>query len=412
MPATVPFHVEVEKMKMKMVGLNVAPMMMKMMDLLPDKTRQAFSTKQHAPNLSASPLDKWDCLKESPYETKELVEGKLWKVTYAMEDKGLTDATAKKKAKSFGMDWTQPDVKAMVLAGAASEGEKAVEIAKKDLEEVEKLWNKTEYSLEEKFTLMQPSVVSMLVVKLNSGGLLLYAPTRVRDEAGFAEWLNSLGKVEYLVVASSFHTLSLPAVLARYPEAVVIGAPQAEAKLNHVNALVRKQLDYNSFDSESLQNVNSTLEKEGVKIVPVPGDLLTNVTMVIAHGFILTCDLLYTLDEGECMGVSNEEWLEFKDKHRMLRLFKFLNINKPNSPNGHLAKYRFMFMDHTGMGLMGYDKPAKDGSTCSTMATSLRGVLKEDFTSAAGVHAGVMNREKFRKSIDVTWKWLDGKPLL
>ena len=40
-------------------------------------------------------------------------------------------------------------------------------------------------------------------------------------QVGFGAWLESLGKVSWIVVASSFHTLSLPNVLSRFPEAKV-----------------------------------------------------------------------------------------------------------------------------------------------------------------------------------------------
>ena len=38
--------------------------------------------------------------------------------------------------------------------------------------------------------------VNSTIVRLKSGGLLLYAPSRIREEDGFAAWLDGLGKVE------------------------------------------------------------------------------------------------------------------------------------------------------------------------------------------------------------------------
>ena len=46
-----------------------------------------------------------------------------------------------------------------------------------------------------------------------------------------------------------------------------------------------------------------------------------------------------------------------------LRLFKFGEVTKPNSPFGFLPKFRFWMMDPNGMGLLGYSKPAADGSS-------------------------------------------------
>ena len=146
-----------------------------------------------------------------------MVEGKIWRFTYAMEDRSKIDAKAKKQAASFGSDYSNPEVQKKILAGAASDGAKAVEVAKKDLEKMLTWWNKKDWTMEERFD--PPAFkVNSTVVRLNSGGLLLYAPMRIREEEGFAAWLESLGKVEWIVIGSSFHTLILPTVLARYPE--------------------------------------------------------------------------------------------------------------------------------------------------------------------------------------------------
>jgi hypothetical protein len=251
-----------------------------------------------------------------------------------------------------------------------------------------------------------------MVVKLNCGSLLLYAPVKVRDEVDFGSWLDSLGKVEWIVIASSFHTLCLAAIMARYPEAKVIGAAQAEDKLNNAGALVRKKLDYHTTAEDELAMANQELEKEGVKLFLVQGEILCNSLMVVAHGVLLTCDLVYSRHDGGIFGIAKEEFDLYKEEHASIRIFKYLNCNKPNSPNGFLAKYRFMFMDHTGLGRMAWEQPAKDGSTCRLMAASLREALQLDFTSAIGVHFDFMDREDFRKTIDANWNWLDGKSLI
>ena len=54
----------------------------------------------------------------------------------------------------------------------------------------------------------------------------------------------------------------------------------------------------------------------------------------------------------------------------------------------------------------------RDGSSCSTMAKSLRTMLKADFELAAGVHIEQTIPDDFRKTIDANWNWLDGKSLL
>ena len=114
------------------------------------------------------------------------------------------------------------------------------------------------------------------------------------------------------MIGSSFHTLSLPNVLARYPEvtkivqsfvnrcfqlvffqAKVIGAPQAEDKLNYINALVRGKFDFNASNKEELAAANKELEEEGVQLFFVDGDVCTNALLAIAHDHLLACDLVY-----------------------------------------------------------------------------------------------------------------------
>lgn len=407
-----PFHVEgLEPMKMKVLGINIFPAMVKAISLLPDETRKKMSTKQHASSKEAMPYDQFDCLGSSPYETEEVKEGKIWRVTYTTENKALTGTKDKKAAKGFGMDWTSEEVKKKILAGAATEGEKALEVAPKDLLKMAEWWKKTEWKMEERFQ-TSPMKLNSFIVKLTSGSLLLYAPVRVRDEVDFGSWLDGLGKVEWVVVASSFHTLFLTSVLERYPEAKVIGASQAQDKLNHVGALVRKKFDYNSTVEEELNKANKELQPEGVQLHSVKGDVCTNVLLAVAHGVLLSCDLNYINHNGGIFDIDQEEFDKYKEEHIALRMFKYLNCNKPNSPNGFLAKYRFMFMDQTGMGRMMYEQPAKDGSSCTAMAAALRAALSLEWDFAMGVHFKRMDREDYRKTVDANWNWLDGKSLL
>merc|ERR1719167_75686 len=345
-------------------------------------------TKKQAPTKAAIPFDRHDCLGTSPYTKREVLEGKIWQGTYAMEDRSKIDAKAKKASATMGTDFGNPETHKKVLAGAASDGERAVEVAKKDLEKLMVWWNKKEWTMEERFD-PPPSKVNSTIVRLKSGGLLLYAPSRIREEDGYAAWLDGLGKVEWIVIGSSFHTLSLPNVLARYPEAKVIGAPQAEDKLNYINALVRGKFDFNASNKEELAAANKELEEEEVKLF-----------------------FVYGRSDGGFLSISKEEFQEFKDEHLSLRLFKYLICNKPNSPNGYLATYRFMMMDHTGIAQIMYEPPKTDGSTCTLMADSLRKALALPFSTALGVHFDQLTREEFRATINCNWNWLDGTSLL
>ena len=111
--------------------------------------------------------------------------------------------------------FSSEDYRRKLLAGAASHGEEAVELAKKDLE-IAKEWDKKETFTDEEMLEIYSRQLKSFIVKLNNGNLLLYAPIRIRDEVGFGTWIETLGKVEWIVVASSFHTLSLPNVIKRY----------------------------------------------------------------------------------------------------------------------------------------------------------------------------------------------------
>ena len=69
-------------------------------------------------------------------------------------------------------------------------------------------WKKETWTKDEVFT-ASPLLLNMIVVKLNGGGLLLYAPVKMHKEAPelLLSWLESLGPVQWIVVASAAHTL-------------------------------------------------------------------------------------------------------------------------------------------------------------------------------------------------------------
>ena len=163
-----------------------------------------------------------------------------------MENISLTN---KKMAKSFGMDPTSEKYQKKCLLGAANFGDKATEVVKKDLEVAQFWWNKKIITKEDVFKAGSWIMdLNTFIVKLNSGSLLLYAPVKIKDEVGFGSWVDSLGPVEWIVVAASSHTLHIQSVTERYPNAKIVGPPAAEDKLNFVNALVRKRFDYNCTD--------------------------------------------------------------------------------------------------------------------------------------------------------------------
>ena len=68
-------------------------------------------------------------------------------------------------------------------------------------------------------------------------------------------------------------------------------------------------------------------------------------------------------------------------------------------------------MDPNSVGVMLYEQPAKDGSSCTKMAKSLRKALSQEYNQAVGTHFNGMSRDEFQGSIDSAWNWLDGKSL-
>ena len=77
-------------------------------------------------------------------------------------------------------------------------------------------------------------------------------------------------------------------------------------------------------------------------------NLMTNLMIVpmtnqnCQASFALFFDVLHKSDrhDGGIFGISREEFDEFKEEHATIRVYKYLMCNKPNSPNGVLAKYR------------------------------------------------------------------------
>merc|ERR1711892_689646 len=406
------FHVKMDPMEMEMMGFDMFPIIHFFMSVMPDSMRKKSVTKKNAPKPGVNiPRDRYDLTGETPYKIEEMKPGKIGQVTYDMENLGVSNSEAKKQAKSFGMNPADEKYQEKCLKSAALLGEGVAEVVRKDLETA-KYWYGKDDITDEEILKSGPKSLKVFVVKLNNGSLLLYAPVRIRNEVGFGDWLDSLGPVEWLVVASSYHTLNIQAAAEQYPDAKIIGAPAAEDKLNFVNALVRMKFDYNCTDQADLKTVNSKLEKEGVTLHYVEGDIGTNAIVAIAHNVALECDLVYTHHDGEGMfHISKDQFRKFLPEDWTYRLFKFAMISKPNSPHGFLPNYRYQMMDPNSFGALSYDQPAFDGSTCKIMANSLRKIQKLQFESALGVHISLQTAEEFKKNIDANWSWLDGKSL-
>ena len=95
-----PLHVEVKPLEKKVLGFNIFPAIFWMFSKMPDEMRRSAMSKTNAPKPGKPARDMFDISGESPYETEEVVPGKLWAVTYRHEDKGSTDPDTKKQMKA------------------------------------------------------------------------------------------------------------------------------------------------------------------------------------------------------------------------------------------------------------------------------------------------------------------------
>ncbi len=117
----------------------------------------------------------------------------MWQVKYDTGMSVFMDKTRRERAKGLGFDPKDPSFTSKVLAGAEQYGKKAVEVARQDIQKAVEVWAKESFTVEE---LLQLSIFKLnsFIIKLKSGSLLLYAPIKVREETGFAEWLDTLGR--------------------------------------------------------------------------------------------------------------------------------------------------------------------------------------------------------------------------
>ena len=184
----------------------------------------------------------------------------------------------------------------------------------------------------------------MVVVKLNTGGILLYSPVRIQEDSELWKWLEQQGKVEWVVVGSSEHTLQLPDVLAKFPSAKIVASTTAGRKLAWVGALPKDRLDFDYTKPPMLTEANKLLKEEGVQLEYVQGDCVTHSLFLLAHGVLCEADLLYThqvflsldrighnnLDQdGEgFLTLPREKFRELRPEDSSLRLFKFGLLSK------------------------------------------------------------------------------------
>ena len=311
----------------------------------------------------------------------------------------------------MGLDFDNEKTAAKIMRGAENYGRQASAMAHEDIATVKRLMAAGIQSEEDRE--MSYTRENMIVVRLKSGGLLLYAPVKIHEETELGEFLRDKGPVEWIVAPSSEHNLQLPAVIEKYPNAKIVATNVCEKKLQYINALPRGEIDYDYTKKEVIEKLNAIMKDEGVEMSFIDGDCCTNALMLVAHHVLLECDILYTHDDGEgILMLDQEEFRKFHPKDTMWRVFKYRLTSKPNCPHGFLPPYRYWSMDPQGIWPMVPNPPLEDGSSSITMANSLRKALSMDFDTATGVHLKVLDGDKFRRSVNANWNWLDGKPLL
>ena len=79
----------------------------------------------------------------------------------------------------------------------------------------------------------------------------------------------------------------------------MVGTTASQEKIKLLNALQRGKYDYNVGINEEYEAVNKALEKEGVSLFYVDGDVATNSLALLTDKTLLTVDLLYGSHDGQ-----------------------------------------------------------------------------------------------------------------
>ena len=77
---------DMEDFKLKVMGVNVFPMVKAGMKFQSDAKRREQTVSMSAPDPEGKPvLDWYDCKGENPYTVEEILPDKVWRVGYKME---------------------------------------------------------------------------------------------------------------------------------------------------------------------------------------------------------------------------------------------------------------------------------------------------------------------------------------
>jgi len=392
------FHVTYDKPK--------TPFALKIISYLPPSFQQWLALKNAAPKAAKDGCDILGEASYDPYDYKELIEGKLWRVRY----KNLGNVDLLKLLNNTpGCNILDPSV---IQRAPVCECNKL----KADQKIISELLEQAGGKRGEKSMIDagMDSSQDMLVVKLNGadGKLLLFNPCKIRP--ALADWLKERGEVEWIVSGSGVHTNQLPGASKAFPSAKIICSQIADKKIASVGA---RRADYIYNNPSKLIEMNELLKDKGVSIHPIEGDVF-QAACVLAHEHLLEVDIVYGHSDESRWAHTSTETLERENKASTSfgRLFYYGLIYKESSPHGYLPTYRYSLMDPSNaMAKMQLAPPSSDGSSCTKMAESLRKMLALDFVAVDMAHSQLedsMPAAEFRKCIDTSWRWLDGRDLL
>jgi len=387
------------------------PLIVRLIAKLPASLRIPLNIAGSKPK---PPLDGVDIVGEeyNPYEEiKELVPNKLWRVRY----KYLRDAKLESSMMDiFGIDFYDP----VLLDHVALEKR---DVLKQMMETYHQLQEKCKGRSEQEQALIQLNAgcfdsQDMLVARLdNDGGLLLYNPCRMH--ARIIEWLKELNvPVTYIVSGSCAHTNMFPQAAKAFPSAKIICSKSADLKCSSVGMRSADlcYTDHSETAENGFQAAAQELVKHNVQLCHVFGDMMAQSLLVLVHGHLLETDLACYGNGERLLQVDRKDWDDCsKSNTTFFHLFYHAVLMNSSVP-GYLPNYRIMGMDATSP----FTNLFLDEMTetcCADMAASLRAMLAMDFEFADNVHSRrneSMPAEEFRKYMNLTWNWLDGRSLL
>mmetsp|Transcript_3899 Transcript_3899/g.7648 ORF Transcript_3899/g.7648 Transcript_3899/m.7648 type:complete len:442 (+) Transcript_3899:100-1425(+) len=395
------FHVEYEHPQF--------PTAIKLIAMLPSSIRRYLLARGSAPSPYRDAIDVLGVdSAPDPYDIVELERDKIWRVRY----KFLRDPEIPKATKMlFGKSFDDAD---SVLANVPPELKDTVA---NDIEMARKEMDMSDEELIEKGCVTSQD---MLVARLSTTDartaedqLLLYNPCRMHPR--IVEWLDSKGFVAYIVSGSSSHTNQLPQASEAFPSANIVCAEVAQTKCMVAGM---RQADYLYTKEEDLKALNAELTKGGASLHFVAGDTFTHTAVALVHGHLFEVDLAYGHYCGKHTLFSSEEHFNDGADNRAgeNRLFYYTFVAPGASLNGYQPTFRCMAMDPSStFSKLMLDEPKADGSSCREMAMSLRKVLALPFDFVDMAHSsldGSLPADEFRRSMDASWKWLDGDKLV